>query len=189
MSRDVVCLQGCLLIITKTNGKLSKSFKPIAVSSEEHLEPCETSKMENFAEECRLLAANYFNQNLRLRCLTKFWIKHCLLYPNLRSLDPPPPPFFKGGKANSDYRPRKGGNLRILKRGWKYGAGAGLLKRGDRRFSYLIFSRFIIFTYGNYFTLCKIVLCIWRKIIFFCHHNFMRKGHSKLSKNEPEDVS
>ena len=42
-------------------------------------------------------------------------------------------------------------------------------------FSYLIFSRFIIFTFRDYFTLlCKIVLCIWRKN-FFCHHNFMKK--------------
>ena len=23
---------------------------------------------------------------------------------------------------------------------------------------------------------------------FFCHHNFMKKGHSKLSKNEPENI-
>ena len=37
-------------------------------------------------------------------------------------------------------------------------------------------------------TLYKIVLCIWRKIIFFCHHNFMKKGHSKLSKNESKDI-
>ena len=54
-------------------------------------------------------------------------------------------------------------------------------------FYYLIFLRFIIFTFRNYFTLCKIVLCIWRKIIFFCHHNFMKKGH-KLSKNNPEII-
>ena len=36
----------------------------------------------------------------------------------------------------------------------------------DWHFSYLIFSRFIIFTCRNYFTLCKIVLCIWRKKFF-----------------------
>ena len=24
-------------------------------------------------------------------------------------------------------------------------------------------------------------------VIFFCHHNFMKKGHFKLSKNEPEN--
>ena len=41
--------------------------------------------------------------------------------------------------------------------------------------SSLIFSRFIIFTFRNYFTICKIVLCIWRRIIFFCDHNFMKK--------------
>ena len=74
-----------------------------------------------------------------------------------------------------------------LKRGWKYDTGTGLLKggRGGWHFSYLIFSRFIIFIFRNYFTLYKIVLCFWRKIIF-CHHNFMKKGHSKLSKNETE---
>ena len=48
-------------------------------------------------------------------------------------------------------------------------------------FSYLIFQRFIIFAlkllYSLQYCLNKIVLCIWRKIIFFCHHNFM--------KNEP----
>ena len=58
-------------------------------------------------------------------------------------------------------------NLKNKKKGWKYGAGAGLLKRGGSwHFSYLIFSRFIIFAFRNYFTLCKIVLRIWRKIIF-----------------------
>ena len=56
-------------------------------------------------------------------------------------------------------------------------------------FSYLIFSRFIIFAFRNYCTLRKIALCIWRKIIFFCHHNFMKKNHSKLSKYEPENIS
>ena len=39
-----------------------------------------------------------------------------------------------------------------------------------------------------YFTLCKIMLCIWRKTIFFRHYNFMKKGHSKLSKDEPENI-
>ena len=66
--------------------------------------------------------------------------------------------------------------------------GQVLLKGGGRHFSYLIFSRFIFFTFRNNFTIGKIVLCIWRKTIFFCHHNFMKKGHSKLSKNEPENI-
>ena len=35
--------------------------------------------------------------------------------------------------------------------------------------------RFIVFTFRNYLTLCKIVLCIWKKTIFSCHHNFMKK--------------
>ena len=43
------------------------------------------------------------------------------------------------------------------------------------------FSRFIIFTFRNYVMHLK-------KKRFFCHHNFMKKGHSKLSKNEPENI-
>ena len=27
-----------------------------------------------------------------------------------------------------------------------------------------------------------------KKNYFFCHHNFMKKGHYKLSKNEPENI-
>ena len=27
------------------------------------------------------------------------------------------------------------------------------------------------------------------KLVFFCHHNFMKKNHSKLSKNEPENIA
>ena len=46
-------------------------------------------------------------------------------------------------------------------------------------FSYLVFLRFIIFTF-NHFTLCK--------TIFLCNHNFWEKGHSKFSKNEPENI-
>ena len=43
-------------------------------------------------------------------------------------------------------------------------------------------------TFPVYFTLCKIVLRILRKKIFFFPHNFKKKGHSKLSKNEPEII-
>ena len=53
---------------------------------------------------------------------------------------------------------------------------------------YIFSSRFIILKYGNYLTLYKIILCIGRKIIFFCHHNFMKKRHSELFKNEPENI-
>ena len=42
-----------------------------------------------------------------------------------------------------------------------------------------IFSMFIIFIFRNY---------LIEDIIFFCQHNFMKKDHSKLSKNEPENI-
>ena len=28
----------------------------------------------------------------------------------------------------------------------------------------------------------------FKRNYFFHHHNFMKKGHSKLSKNEPENI-
>ena len=93
------------------------------------------------------------------------------------------PPLFKGGGGvNFKYLPRRKGVGESEK------LKAGLLKRGDWHFSYLFFSRVIIFTFRNYFTLFKTVLCSRRKIIFFCHHNFMKNDHSKLSKNEPENI-
>ena len=114
-----------------------------------------------------------------------------MTYCNCHSLDPAP--FFKGREVNFKYLPWRGGNLKNQKKWWKYGAGAGLFKRmggmGSWHFSYLIFSRFIIFTFRYYFTLGKIVLCVCRKIIFFCHYNFIKKGHSKLSKNERENIA
>ena len=79
-----------------------------------------------------------------------------------------------------------GGRMWKIKwREWKYGAVAGILNRGSSwHFSYLIFSWFINFTFRNYFSLCKIVLCIWRKIIF----SATIKCHSKVFKNEPEKM-
>ena len=60
-----------------------------------------------------------------------------------------PPPFFKGG-GGKFWLPEKIKIWNIKKGGWKYGAGVSLLKRGARHFSYLIFSRFIIFKFRNY---------------------------------------
>ena len=82
------------------------------------------------------------------------------------SSDPPRPPpphpptsFFQRGGSKCWLPTRRGGILKIFKkRGGSMVEGRGL------------------------------TLCIWRKIIFFCNHNFMKKGHSKLSKNEPANI-
>ena len=83
----------------------------------------------------------------------------CLAICHLRSsivwTSPPPPVFLKGG-SKFWLPPLDGGIWKIKKRGWKYGVGAGLLKRGAWHFSYLSFWRFVIFTIP--FTLCKITL-------------------------------
>ena len=91
-------------------------------------------------------------------------------------------PSFKG-KVNFNYLPRMGKSSKLKKkgRGGSMVQGQVFLKGW---LALLICSKFIIFIFRNFFTLCKIVLYIWRKKIFFCHHNFMRKSHSKLPKNE-----
>ena len=56
-------------------------------------------------------------------------------------------------------------------------------KLGGGKGSYFSFlTRFIIFTFRNYFNPCKIVLCIWRKIIFNCHIVLWKKD--SLFKHE-----
>ena len=95
-----------------------------------------------------------------------------------------PPFFLKGREVNFDCLPRKGEYERIQKGGGSMGQGQIFLKEGGWHFSYLIFSRFIIFTFRNYFTLCKIVLCIWRKT--FSPTIIYEKGHSKY---EEENIS
>ena len=57
--------------------------------------------------------------------------------------------------VNSD-KIKKGGGAMVQ-------AQAFLKKKEEEHFFYLIFLRFIIFTFRNYFILCEIVLCIRRK--------------------------
>ena len=104
------------------------------------------------------------------------------------SSDPPPFHFFKDGGGEIWLPPPDGGSGKLKKGGGSTVQGQVFLKGEGLELSYLMLSRFIIFTFRNYFTLCKILLWIWRKFIFFCHHNFKKKGHSELSKNELENI-
>ena len=52
-------------------------------------------------------------------------------------------------------------------------------------FFYLVFLRFIIFAFRKIAKLCH---AFEEKVFFFCHHDFMKKGHSKLFKNERENI-
>ena len=74
---------------------------------------------------------------------------------------------------------------------WKHGAGAGagLLKRGEAGTFPINFFQGLSFLYLE-ITLPFAKLChaFEEKIFFFCRHNFMQKLHSKLSKNEPENI-
>ena len=101
---------------------------------------------------------------------------------------PLPSIFLRMGGGEIWLPPPDGGSGKLKKGGGSTVQGQVFLKGEGLELSYLMLSRFIIFTFRNYFTLCKILLCIWRKIIFFCHHNFYEKGHSKFSKEEFENI-
>ena len=82
----------------------------------------------------------------------------------------------------------KGGNLKITKKGWKYGAGAGLhvcvwgsRREGGCNLPYLVFHQGLS-------VLCLEITLPFEKLCyafekknFFCYHNFLWKGHSNLS--------
>ena len=74
-----------------------------------------------------------------------------------------------GERVNFDYLPRKGWGGGTEK--FKKGAGSSLL------FLHLGF------------TLPFAKFCYVFEKNCFCHHNFMKKCHSKLSKKEPENIS
>ena len=101
---------------------------------------------------------------------------------------PTPPPtrlFLLKGRINFKYFfPRMGRIWKIKKRGGGMVQGQVFLKGGGGwHFSYLTFLRFIIFAFRNYliYSLQNCVMHLKKKI-FFCHCNFMKKVHSKLSK-------
>ena len=70
-------------------------------------------------------------------------------------LDSPRPVFKVVGREEILITSQEVGTLKDQKKRWKYGAGAGVLESvggGCWHFSNLIFWRFIIFTFRNYFT-------------------------------------
>ena len=101
---------------------------------------------------------------------------------------------FKEGEVNLKYLPQRRGGSQKLKKGGESMVQEQVFLKGVEGggggwyFSYLIFSRFIIFIFGNYFTFAKLCYA-FEENFFFCHQNFIKKNHSKLSKNEPENIS
>ena len=97
-------------------------------------------------------------------------------------------PLFKGGEVSFDYLPWQRGDLKNFKKGVEeWCRGRSFLKGGGAETFLVSFFQGLSFLHLE-ITLCKIVLCIWRKKIFFGHHNFMKKGHSKSSKNKPKRI-
>ena len=67
------------------------------------------------------------------------------------------------------------------------GQGQIFLKEGGWHFSYLIFQGLPFLHLEITLPFAKLCYAFEEKL-FFCHRNFMKKGHSKLPKNEPENV-
>ena len=66
--------------------------------------------------------------------------------------------------------------------------GQVLLKKGGRTETFLnYFFKSLAFLHLQItLPFAKLCYVFEKKNIIFCHHNFMKKGHSMLSKNEPE---
>ena len=73
----------------------------------------------------------------------------------------------------------------VFLRGGRGAGGAGGLALF--LFNFFKFYHFIIFKFRITLTFAKFVMHLKKKY-FFRHHNFKKKGHSKLSKNEPENL-
>ena len=114
----------------------------------------------------------------------------------LHSSDPPPPPpyppppppsapLFKGegGGVNFDYLPWRGGIWKIKKGGGDMVQGQVFLKGGTVTFPIWFFQDLSFLPLEITLPLAKFCYAyLKKKNFFFCHHNFMQKDHSKLSK-------
>ena len=91
---------------------------------------------------------------------------------------------FKGG--SKCYLPQKGESEKLKQRGGIMVQGQVFLKWRGCNFSYLIFSRFIIFTFRN-FSLQNCFMHL-KNNNFLLLPQFYEKSHSKLSRNEHENI-
>ena len=62
---------------------------------------------------------------------------------------------------------------------------------GEVELALFLFNFFKVYHFYIWKLLYPLQKCVMhlKKKFFFCHHNFRKKGHSKLSKNEPGKIS
>ena len=70
----------------------------------------------------------------------------------------------------------------------QYGAGADPLKRGAGTLPIEFFKGLSFLHLEIALSFAKLCYAFEEKKIIFCHHNFMKKGHTRLPKNEPENI-
>ena len=71
---------------------------------------------------------------------------------------------------------------------WNYGARAGLLKRWAGTFPITFFEGLSFLRLEITLSFAKLCHAFEEKYFFFFFLNFMKKGHYKLTKNEPENI-
>ena len=76
---------------------------------------------------------------------------------------------LKNGESKFGLPPLEEGGSKKMKKGNERMVQVQVFLKGGLTLFLLKFSRFIIFTFRNYFTLCKIVLCTCEENFFFCH--------------------
>ena len=98
-------------------------------------------------------------------------------------------PCFKEGGVNFNHLSRRGGFLKIKKRGWKYGAGAGLLKRGAGIFPIYFFKGLSFLHLKITLSFAKLcyafeekkffsaTIIFWKKVIWSCLKMTLKISH------------
>ena len=119
--------KGRVFTRSRKSGKIKEFVRGSAKSQWENFYPCKLVTCKNIICTQKFVQLSCIWQSVvYMMLLFAFGIKMIIV----RSPPPTHPPIFKGGREEILITSHGGGNLKNQKRGWEYGAGAGLLKRG-----------------------------------------------------------
>ena len=157
--------KGRVFTRSRKSGKIKEFVRGSAKSQWENFYPCKLVTCKNIICTQKFVQLSCIWQSVvYMMLLFAFGIKMVIV----RSPPPTHPPIFKGGREEILITSHGGGNLKNQKRGWEYGAGAGLLKRGGGgwHFSYAIFSKFIILHLEITLPFAKLCYAFEKKLFF-----------------------
>ena len=153
--------KGRVFTRSRKSGKIKEFVRGSAKSQWENFYPCKFVTFKNIICTQKFVQLNCIWQSVvYIMLLFAFGIKMIIV----RS----PPLFSKGGGSKFWLPPTEGGIWKIKEGGGNMVQGQVFLKAEGRPTLFLSnFFEVYHFAFRNYFTLCKIVLRIWREIIFF----------------------